>query len=348
MTDMNEKFSRSVAAYLKNARYTGKSKKTLANYEKRLRLYGLFCADNDLREDDFRTVSAWRDSMLDAGMKPSSVSQYLNELKIFFTAVSNPIFGSDLCYPKNPVSPEFFPKVAKRPYDQILTDEQAAKLIPNQKTTAAKAGTWPRNYAICALLLTSKIRNSELLDLTLSDLDFRNGELTVSHGKGDKFRVTEFSPFAQSAVRLYLLSGIRPGNLPDSAPLFGTTAAHTFGAEAAAGGTENFHAGTAQWLSSLVERHVYAATGVRNVRTHDLRHVGSRLALNAGASMELLQSELGHSSMNTTQIYSGRLTMRRGQNAAAAVFSLMNEWAERNQKTADALERAAGANQKFA
>ena len=80
-----EKFSRSVAAYLKNARYTGKSKKTLANYEKRLRLYGLFCADNDLREDDFRTVSAWRDSMLDAGMKPTSVSQYLNELKIFFT-----------------------------------------------------------------------------------------------------------------------------------------------------------------------------------------------------------------------------------------------------------------------
>ena len=112
---MNEKFSCSVAAYLKNARYTGKSKKTLANYEKRLRLYGLFCADNDLREDDFRTVSAWRDSMLDAGMKPSSVSQYLNELKIFFTAVSNPIFGSDLCYPENPVSPEFFPKVAKRP-----------------------------------------------------------------------------------------------------------------------------------------------------------------------------------------------------------------------------------------
>lgn len=64
--------------------------------------------------------------------------------------------------------------------------------------------------------------------------------------------------------------------------------------------------------------------------------------------MELLQAELGHSSMNTTQIYSGRLTMRRGQNAAAAVFSLMNEWADRNQKTADALERRAGANQKFA
>ena len=343
-----EKFSRSVAAYLKNARYTEKSPETVSNYEKRLRLYGSFCAESGLPEDDFQTVSAWRDSLLDGDLKPSSVAQYLTELKMFFTAVSNPIFGADLCYPENPVSAAFFPKIPKRPYDQILTDEQVARLIPNEKPSSAKTGTWPRNYAICALLLTSKIRNAELLNLTLADLDFRCGELTVSHGKGDKFRVTEFSPFAQSAVRLYLLSGIRPGNLPDTVPLFGTTAAHAFGAEAAQDGTENFHAGTPQWLSSLVERHVYALTGVRDVRTHDLRHVGSRLALNAGASMELLQAELGHSSMNTTQIYSGRLTMRRGRNAAAAVFALMGEWAERNEKTADALENDAGANRKFA
>ena len=154
------------------------------------------------------------------------------------------------------------------------------------------------------------------------------GELTVNHGKGDKFRVVDFPPFAQAAVLLYLQSGLRPAALPSSAPLFGTTAEH----KAACGSTDcgEWHKGSDVWLSECVRRHVLAVTGVDNVRTHDLRHVGARLWLNGGASMEHLQSELGHSSMSTTQIYSGRLQARRGRNAAKEILEDMDKIAAAN------------------
>jgi len=43
-----------------------------------------------------------------------------------------------------------------------------------------------------------------------------------------------------------------------------------------------------------VESHVRAVTGVPDIRSHDLRHVGARIDLNAGMKQEELQSKLGH------------------------------------------------------
>ena len=46
--------------------------------------------------------------------------------------------------------------------------------------------------------------------------------------------------------------------------------------------------------------------------------------------MEQIQSELGHSSMNTTQIYTEKLLARRGRNAAREILDRMDEIGERN------------------
>ena len=52
----------------------------------------------------------------------------------------------------------------------------------------------------------------------------------------------------------------------------------------------------------------------------DLSVAGKRagLDLNYGMSFEELQSKLGHESVNTTQIYSGKLTARRARKKTAA------------------------------
>lgn len=327
-----EKYDAAVAAYLRNAAFTAKSDKTVDNYRARLSRFREFwlaahggAPEND---PDYADVISYRDTLMENGAAASTVRQYLVELRAFFDACEKPRFGHGLCYPENPVDTEFYPVVKKRPYDMILTDEQVQALLPCRRPENAKISTWPRNYAFVALILATKIRNSELLALTLDDLDFEAGELTVNHGKGDKFRVVDFPPFAQAAVLLYLQSGIRPATLPSSAPLFGTTAEH----KAACGSTDSgeWHTGSDVWLSECVRRHVLAVTGVDKVRTHDLRHVGARLYLNAGASMEFLQSELGHSSMSTTQIYSGRLQARRGRNSAKEILADMDRIAADN------------------
>lgn len=332
------KFDEAKVAYLRNLRFRGKSDCTLTNYESRLDNFKAFWAaqHNGAPSEDptHADVTAWRDSLFEAGRKPSTILQYLVELGAFFGTMQDPIFGEHLTYASNPVSKQLYPTVKKRPYDQILTDDEVKKLLPNRCPEAHMKSTWPRNYAIIALLLSTKLRNAEVLDLRLCDLDFENAELSVNHGKGDKFRITEFPPFAQSAVLLYLVSGLRPATLPDTAPLFGTTADNTFGcnARAIASGAEKWHRGSSQWLSSLVERHVKSLTGVSNVRTHDLRHVGARLELNAGASLEYLQSELGHENMSTTQIYAGKLQTKRGRASAQEVFAQMNQVAAQNMR----------------
>ena len=327
-----EKFDAASAAYLRNATFTGKSADTLENYRYRLsRFREAWIAAHDgapENDPDFTDVLNYRDGLLENGAAASTVRQYLVEHRAFFDAMEKPRFVPGISYPENPVDTEFYPTVKKRPYDMILTDDQVKMLLPYRKPENAKKATWTRNYAFVALILGTKIRNSELLSLTLADLDFEAGELTVNHGKGDKFRVVDFPPFAQAAVLLYLQSGVRPKNLPDSAPLFGTTAEHKAGCGATDSGV--WHKGSDVWLSECVRRHVLAVTGVDKVRTHDLRHVGARLYLNAGASMEFLQSELGHSSMSTTQIYSGRLQARRGRNSAKEILADMEKTADRN------------------
>ena len=327
-----EKFDAACAAYLRNLTLRGKSEDTVRNYRSRLGLFRSWWIDlhDGQPEADprYSDVLSYRDFLLEDDREPVTVRQYLVELKKFFATMEKPIFGPDLVYLLNPVDADYYPSVKKRPLGPILADSDVLKLLPYQRPANAKNATWARNYAFCALILATKIRNAELLNLTLNDLDFAAGELTVAHGKGDKFRVVDFPVFAQAAVLLYLQSGVRPATAPAHLPLFGTTAQHVAGA----GRTDNekWHTGTTAWLSECIRRHVLAVTGVDNVRSHDLRHIGARTDLNGGASLEQIQSELGHSSMNTTQIYTEKLLARRGRNAAREILDRMDEIGSRN------------------
>lgn len=122
------------------------------------------------------------------------------------------------------------------------------------------------------LLLTTDLRNNELLHLTPAALRWSDNQIFVSCGKSGSVRRVAFPELAQSAVRLYLSSGIRPQDLPDTAPLFGTTSKKgVFGTRERDGA---WTVGSAEWLSALVMRHVKAVTGVSGVRCEDLRHIG--------------------------------------------------------------------------
>ena len=324
-----EKFDHAAALYLENQRYGGASEQTVKNYAGRIALFRSFWLEHheqqpagDPETADFR---AWRNSLLDAGKKPSTVAQYLAELRYFFEYSADPELGAEQVYEGNPVSRRLIPKIQKRPYDEILQNSDVAKLWQNEPPTAQLKPNWPRNYAIVVLLLTSEIRNAELLDLRLCDVNLREYYLTVESGKGGKFRTVDLPEIAVSALKIYLQSGLRPADAPETAPLFGTNSDQS--------GHKNgtWHRGTSQWLSSVVERHVAAVTGVKNVRSHDLRHIGARLDLTSGlCGLEMLQGKLGHSSPNTTQIYSGRLTSRRQTVTAREVLAAQEEQAQRN------------------
>lgn len=324
---------RTVRAYLDEAKSTGKTVATQRNYTRRLRSFMDYYAGTEpTAPPTAETVRGWRSALQERGCSPATVRQYLIELKYFFAWAADPDNETEQAGMRNPVGRKMFPKVEKRPYDLLIPDHLIPRLWKNTPPPNGHRALWPRNYAIVALLLTTKMRNAELLSLRPCDLHWDEGYICIESGKGNKYRETDFNEFAQSAVNLYLLSGVRPSHLPDTAPLFGTTAANEF--QGAKSGGE-WHRGSAEWLSNLVERHVRLICGIPNIRTHDLRHVGARLALNAGASMEAIQAELGHACMSTTQIYSGRLMQRRGRTSAASVLSRMDTAAAENRAEAE-------------
>lgn len=338
LAEVLKKYDEATEFYLHEMRAEQKSATTLHNISTAIDMFRSFFIrlheDEDEVSDPKQTdFMAWRDELEASGKKVSSIGEYMKRVRTFFAYVSDEELEDLRYYEKNPVPSRIIPTnkgYANKPYEQILTDEEVSMLWANTpvRRTGFKQWNWARNYAIVMLLLCSEIRNKELLDLKLSDVDFEYGEIQIMHGKGNKYRCVDCPDIALDAIKLYLRSGIRPANLSDDDYLFGTTSEkNVFGTKNRG---EEWHRGTRQWLTQLVMTHVKHVTGVDNIGTHDLRHVGARLDLHNGVRAEELQAKLGHSQITTTQIYSGKLGVKRKRVSASGVYAERDYQTERN------------------
>ncbi len=71
-----------------------------------------------------------------------------------------------------------------------------------------------RDHAMLLTLLDTGIRCSELVQLTMEDLDLVEGRLRVLHAKGNKQRVVSFARRCREALEQYLVFRfIEPGPL---------------------------------------------------------------------------------------------------------------------------------------
>ncbi len=337
LNEVLERYDRAADFFLHEMQAKKRSKATIDNYRRYLGFFRDFYAgthggEETVRDPSYLDAQMWRDEMDERGFKVGTIDLYLTCVKKFFDFCSDESLGEDRFFEKNPVARRMFPDTRfeeRKPYDEILPDEAVFKLWDNTpvRKVGVKVGNWPRNYAIVMLLLTTEIRNKELLDLKVSDLDFEYGEIQIFEGKGGKYRCVDFPEIAQTAVKLYLKSGLRPEGLSDGDYLFGTTSAKEKGVFDSG---HDWHRGGRRWLTALVTRHVLLVTGVDNVGTHDLRHVGARLDLHTGMRAEELQAKLGHENLSTTQIYSGKLGANRKRVTARRVYEERDLQAKRN------------------
>lgn len=328
------KLSAAVAEYLRRLRMENLSQNTLNNYKIVLRMFTDFVGDTE-QPDEFVAVVAWKTKLFEDGLAPSSIKQYLVDLQIFFAAASHRSYPQEIRFSENPIDKTLLPKIPERPYQIVLTDEQVIKLFENKAPNGFRL--WERNFAILMLLVNEKIRCSELINLRLSDLDFRDHLLIVQSGKGRKYREVDLTELSELAIEQYLNANIRPATLSDDDFLFGNTSSTEFGNVNS--DTETWHKFSRNGISNMVERTVKAITGEEGCRAHDLRHVGSRICLNAGQSMEELQGQLGHAQISTTQIYCSRMGSKRARDSAKAVLAARDAAAEELKKKNSAEQR---------
>ena len=145
-----------------------------------------------------------------------------------------------------------------------------------------------RDRTMLEVLYACGLRVSELVSLTLEQVNLRQGVLRV-FGKGSKERLVPLGEEAIVWIERYvvearsLLLGGRPSDV-----LFPSQRGEQM---------------TRQTFWYRIKHHARSAAITRPLSPHTLRHAFATHLLNHGADLRVVQMLLGHSDLSTTQIY---------------------------------------------
>ena len=233
------------------------------------------------------TFREYLTELKDGGMVAASITRRTSTVHGFYKyLLQEDATERDLLYGVAlPKRPKRLPKVLDPAVLNALLD------APDAETPAGL-----RDRSMFELLYAGGLRISELVSLEVHQVDLGEGNAII-HGKGAKERVVLFGEPAMQALERYLEFG-RPELLAkhrasastkhDGSPLF----LNRFGGRL-----------TARSVQSLIKRHAIRAGISADVHPHLLRHSFATHLLDGGADLRIVQDLLGHSSANTTQIY---------------------------------------------
>jgi integrase/recombinase XerD len=188
------------------------------------------------------------------------------------------------------------PKVGKR-LPHTLSQAEVEKLLAAASKEETPLGL--RDQALLELLYATGLRASEVVSLTLSDVDLVNGVVRCM-GKGNKERIIPVYRAAQASLNHYLQEG-RPFLSRDAGER--TVFLNREGKPL-----------TRQGLWFVVRYYAEAAGLGTWVTPHTLRHTFATHLLDGGADLREVQQFLGHANITTTQIYT-EISSRRKREA---------------------------------
>lgn len=267
----------------------GRAVKTIENYNRYLsRYFTKMDIKNidDISEHNVREFRLWlnrQPGTNNDSMKRRTQNYYMIALRAFLKFLRKRDISA--------ISPEKIElaKLPERQLDLITQVELERLMLAPRKAFETekdvdKARAFLRDSAILELLFSTGLRVSELCALN-SDIDLTRDELSV-RGKGEKVRVVFLSQTAKDAILKYL----KARNDMEEA-LF------------VDGRSNKLH----RIIPRDVQRHLksyVARAGITGIVTpHTIRHSFATDLLSNGADIRSVQQLLGHSSINTTQIY---------------------------------------------
>lgn len=149
-----------------------------------------------------------------------------------------------------------------------------------------------RDQAIIELLFSSGLRVSELVNLTLQDLNLKERMMRIV-GKGNKERIVPFSLKTQKTLNVYL-ENTRKQLISDSGNMIGTNYVflNSRGEKLTTRGVE------------YILQEIENKTGVTlSLHPHKFRHSFATHLLNQGLDLRTIQELMGHASLSSTQVY---------------------------------------------
>lgn len=277
---MQEIFDRYINTYLKAEKNL--SPNTVRNYRIGLRDFVDFLRMkniNSLEAVDKPAVRGYLALIMRGGMDKGTIAGKLSAIRSFFRWLKREeLIAAD------PVATIVSPKLDKH-LPAFLTITEVEQLLQTPDSTTPQG---QRERALLELLYASGLRVSELVNLTLPQINLEAREIRVV-GKGSKERVVLMGIPAANALTTYLNDG-RKKLLKDkpSAAVFLNR-----------NGRQIPPRRVQKTLDILAKR----AGMSRRVYPHLLRHTFATHMLDGQADLRVVQELLGHESPATTQIY---------------------------------------------
>jgi len=215
----------------------------------------------------------------DTGLSPASINRKISSVKAFYrylvktkTIQDNPAHDLEL-------------QKTSRKLPITLSIHEVTTII---EAADEKTPLGLRDRACLELLYAAGLRISELLNITIPDLD-RTQNLVAVIGKGNKQRIVPFGKKAARALEEYV-STARPSILKKHPSPYLVLNAR---------GRKMSRMG----FLKIVRKYRIRAGMKKRVTPHMFRHSFATHLLEAGADLRAVQELLGHADISTTQIY---------------------------------------------
>lgn len=267
--------------YLEKLR--GYSEYTVKNYELDILDFINYC--NELKLDiydiTYFDVKKYLVKLYEKDYKGTSISRKISSLRTFYSYL----------YDENKVDKNVFkyvtiPKKEKR-LPKYITNEDVT-LIFNVPDISSPLGE--RNRLILELLYGTGIRVSELCSIKVKDIDLNNKTIRII-GKGSKERIVFYGDSCKEILELYLSDG-REVLLNKRSNEYLIIGAY-----------KKDKPLTTRSVQLIINDIIEKAAIKKRVTPHVLRHTFATHLLNEGCDILMVKEFLGHSSLDTTGIY---------------------------------------------
>ncbi len=262
------------------------SVRTVDGYGSQLKFFMKYlkgCGIEELNQIDRETVMNYQMSLF-TQEKPLSLGTQYSRLVPVKSLLRYLTRTNQMMY--DPSSDLELPRRKKNLPKEIMTVKEVKRLL-NRPDGDTPLGL--RDKAILELLYSTGIRNQEIRQLTVYDVDTGDGMVRIHRGKGGKDRVVPAGEIAVNYVEEYIKYS-RPKLLGDKE----TQALFV---------TKNGLAINHSNLIWIIAKYARQAKITKHITPHSLRHTCATHLLKNRAPLRHIQELLGHASMETTQIY---------------------------------------------
>lgn len=265
-------------AYLEELKREGKSENTLDAYRRDLVRLLSYLEEEALELEEFNEVevSNFISYLLDQEMSRSTISRHLVSVRNFYKYLrkKNRIVEAPILFFELPE--------IKRNLPEALSVEEVERLLQAPDLSQLKG---KRDKAILELLYGAGLKASELLDLTVRDVDLSRGYVSI-RGKKNKERLIPIGSFAVASLREYLES--RKDLVLGSSVLFPSQRGEKM---------------TRQGLWKIFKDYAQSSGLDGKINLNSLRHSYAVHLLAGGADLTTLSTLLGHNDIKATAVY---------------------------------------------